>query len=481
MNFINVQLTHHVPAEDSEVAHVRTGFEVTIAHRVSDNFAVAASYNGKVESVDDKNGVIIVQYADRPIITDGPLPDGVKIKNASEIRSRSGTVDILVGTSEKNDWPIGRVYSVDKNTTGVVIGLDEGLAVGSVDSALLKTRPDLVKKIQNGEEQSLTIVTLKLSGLTVPGDRESYRFGERFTSVSGSYIKQDLVLTVKAGDTFQRGDILVYNRGFFAQDYGTRQVRWKHGVMSTVCLIEKAETLEDGSIISKRLGERLRMSPAHKRSISITNTDVIRKVVSLGDEVETTDPIIVFEEGDLGTIVDLDNTESAAFWRTLDQRAPKCDYHGRVADIEIFYSCAYADLHPTIQALVRKVERRNKGVVDAMRGTKASQNIHVDSRVAVGTKYHGIEFMDNTVLIEFTISESINAGVGDKCVIGGANKTVISSVMERQFYTQSGIPIDAMYGCAAAAARIVNSIYIMGIGNRLGRELQKQASDMYLD
>lgn len=479
-SFCSIQLSHHVPCPNYSVGHVRTGFEKVIAHRVSDNFAVSAIADGKVTDVDEENGLLTIEYDPIPILPSGTMSVPYKKQALQLTLEHNGTIRVVIGASELPSYPLGKILSLAPDINGKVIASDEGLDVNSIPPEVMKTRPDLLQKIKAGTESTLVLLTLKVLGKTYPAEKGVYKYGERFTPVSGSYMSQNLVLNVTPGERVKRGDIVIYNAGFFSADRGTKQVSWNHGIMATIALIETSETLEDGSVISKSLGERLTMSPSHKRSITLLNTSVIKQMVDEGAHVETIDPLITFIERDLDILTNARGSEdSLAFLTDLEKKSPKANYHGRVADIALYYSCPFDKLSPSLQALAKKIDRKHRKIAMGMKGTANESKYQYTPQVPVGMKYHGVEFMEDTVLIEFTISESIVCGVGDKCVLGAANKTVVSSVMEEQYYTKSGIPVDGMYGCVSGYARIVNSMYIMGIGNRFMGGLQKLVTDEY--
>ena len=480
-NFVGIQLSHHVPCENSDVGFIRTGFELTMAHRVSDTFAAAALDDGEVVSFDEKTKVFVVKYKDTPIKPDGRFPSSINVSKLFGHAKNGETISIAIGEKEKQFFPIGKKLELSKTQMATVTHVRDDISLNDVPQKLLKERPDLIKYLQQGKESHVCIVTFHIGPHVIEGEKRAYRFGDLYTSVSGTQIKQPLAPLVKLHDKVKKGDVLLYNKGFFTPEYNSKQIRWNHGVLATTVLMEKSETLEDGSIISQNLGQKLMMCPAHKRTIHLLNTDTIKKIVKLHEVVESSDSLLVFENEDLHLLTQHEDEESAAFWRTLDQKAPKARFHGHIAEIEVFHACEFSELSPSIQQIVKEIEKRAKDIQSSMQNASNASSIPITSRIPLGTKYAGIEFTNETVVFEFTISEELPAGTGDKIVIGGPNKSVISAVMERQYYTESGIPVDAVYGTTAAAARIVNSIYILGIGNRIGRELQRQAVEMYFD
>ncbi len=377
VSYINTQLSHHVPCKEGEVSRIRTGYELTLAHRTSETFSYAARANGIITDIDVEHHVVKITYED-----------------------------------------------------------------GSIDAV---------------------------------------SFGESYTSVSGSYLKQDVVLNVVKNEHVKRGDIVAYNSGFFTPEAGTKQVGWKHGVMANVALIEMSATLEDGCIISKELGSKLSMAPAHIRPVTIDNRTVMHDIVEIGSTVESTDILCSVEEGDLESLTLTDDLDTIAFLSSLNRKAPTAKYHGRVADISMYYACAYDLLHPSLQKFVKAQDKRHKAHAQGLEGTGRAGTYHGPGQVNVGLKYHGILFETNTVLIEFTITEDIVAGQGDKICLGLQSKTVISNSFEKNPVSESGVDVDVIFSSTSIMARIINSPYVIGIGNRTLEKMEADIVSLYFD
>lgn len=67
MNFVGIQLSHHIPTNGGDVLRIRTGYERVLAHRTSDSFSCAARYDGVVEEVNKKLKMIRVKYGNDEI------------------------------------------------------------------------------------------------------------------------------------------------------------------------------------------------------------------------------------------------------------------------------------------------------------------------------------------------------------------------------------------------------------------------------
>ena len=63
-NFVNVQLTHHIPTKNQSPTRLRTGYELVVPYKTSSTFAGKARQDGKVTKVDDKLKLVTVTYQD---------------------------------------------------------------------------------------------------------------------------------------------------------------------------------------------------------------------------------------------------------------------------------------------------------------------------------------------------------------------------------------------------------------------------------
>lgn len=480
-NYVAIQLTHHVPCDNGEISRVRTGYEMVIAHRSSDTFAVTAREDGTVVDIDTKLNLVKVQYKDTPVPTAGAITLPYTTTALTTYYTSKSPVRILVKSTDISKYALGTVFKVDPKKNATVTSQERVADIKSLDKDLITKYKDVIAAVSKGDADAVYVVYLTLTDPVQPGDVDIYSFGDKYSFVSGSYLKQPLVLNVEKGEAFHRGDVLVFNSGFFDPVPGSKQVGWKHGVPATIAIMEKGETLEDGCLISKHLGDELKMSPAHVRTISFPNDTAVKDVLSVGEEVESTDLLCILEEGDLDALTMTDDPDTIAFLGELNRKAPRAKYHGHIADVQVFYAGEFEHLHPSIQDLVRKVEKKNRAIQAALKGSVKDGLYKNTTKVNPGLKYHGVEFDATTVVIEFTINETIGCSAGDKLVVANANKTVISGVMEKQFYTESKLPVDMVFSATSLYNRIVMSPFIWGILTRISEKMENDILDMYFE
>jgi hypothetical protein len=482
-NYLSVQLSHHVPSLTSEVNRVRTGYEMTIAHRTSEDFSCVARQAGKVVSVDNDLKLLKVEYTPQVIKTAGarslPYPE-LTLKQALA----TGTpLPVLMTPSERENFSPYKTFSASRDVNITLIEEIEFRTLAAVPdkTTLNHMTPALVAQHKQHPDMPVVYARFAVSGKFAKPEIDLFQFGARYTNVSGSYLQQDIVVNVQPGEVFKRGDVLAYNEGFFAPDPDSKQVNWKHGVMANVALIEMGATLEDSCMITKTFGERLRMAPAHVRQIELTASTVIHSIVSIGDHVETTDQLAIIEEGDLEALGGVDDAATLTFHSNLNRKILRAKYHGTIAEIQLYYSCAPDVLHPSLAKLARTLRRQKEQLAKAAQETLKEEHYLVSQFVAPGTKYRGTLFGDDTVVLLITITESITAGVGDKCVLGLQAKSVIGEVLEHPPSSESGVEIDVIFSTSSIAKRILSSPHLIGVANRILEHMESAVTELYFE
>lgn len=313
-------------------------------------------------------------------------------------------------------------------------------------------------------------------------DIDIFKFGTKFSSAAGSFVKQVVVCNVKQGERFKRGDVLAYNSGFFELDqFDTKQVTWKHGVMANITLMECNDTIEDSDAITYEFSKRMSTAASHLRTLSINSNTIIKNLKPVGTEVQTTDLLCTLEDADIAAMSESDLSNSAAFdlLTSLNRKAPKARYHGKISEIDILYACPVSKMHPSLAAIANKIDADKLALSKAAEHTHKSSEYAGPSRVPVGTKYRGVEFEEDTVLLLFYISEEIEHNAGDKLVLGSQAKSVCASVIEKPIYTESGVPIDLLFSGRSINARIITSPTTVGFVNRILQELERQVVKLY--
>ena len=301
------------------------------------------------------------------------------------------------------------------------------------------------------------------------------------------WVTQKMELTVKQGDTFKKGDILCFNNEYFQKDPFSRQVDWKHGVHANVALIDNNKTHEDSSAITESLSEKLRIQPVQDRKVVLTKDTFVHDIVKEGQVVGVNDFLIVFEDATVAETIALKSNkegnhqhkEALTQLAELNRTTPKAQVAGQIVKIEAYYSCPINEMHPTLARIVKDCIKSKNARAKFSKGTINESNHSESAVLAKGTKFRGVQFEEDTVVIQFFIQENINASTGDKLVLDSSLKTVISYTLDTNPVTESGIDIDALFSATSIGNRIVNSPILVGVGERIMEKIEQDCLDMY--
>lgn len=349
----------------------------------------------------------------------------------------------------------------------VVASHSSSTYVGIAKDAGLVTKVDRVNNILKVEYKN--------------GEADVFSFGEDYTNISGFYITQHLVCVVEVGDKVKKGDVLCYNDQFFVKDEYSNSLSFKHGVNARIVLMESDSTLEDSNAITTALSNKLAIAPTHTRDIALTKNSVIHQIAQVGDLVKNTDAVIVFEDSEIGDMGSLTNDDitTLEMLRKLNKNMPKAKHSGKIVKIEAYYSCPISEMHPSLAAIVNQCNKSKIAKHKFTQGTNMELKYNPPSVLPEGTKYKGIEFGKDTVVIQIYIQEDILHGVGDKLVVGNQLKSTTNKVIDTPIISESGRPIDMIFGLASVGNRVVLSPFKVGPASRVLAELEDQAINMY--
>lgn len=452
---------------------LRTGYEKVLPHLVTDTFASIAEANGVVTSVDDKNKVIVVKYDDVPVVTMRTEACPYTTLQLDTFHRKSELFRYLVPASKLSEYPPDTPIQFTRNTYGKVV---DRLRITSLDQIpnipIIREQSRLLKQFQDGQEDALYLITIEPLDTTQAGPIKAYDYSDVYTSNSGSYIHQVRVANVVEGERVKEGDVLTYNKGFFTPEYGQKQVTFKHGVLATVVLMEKSTNFEDACEVSPDFAKKLETDPTHIQTLTITNTTEVDDLVAIGSEINTTDPLCRLTQEDVALLSQGEKNSYSDLLASIGSDSPKADYYGTVVDVKILYSCPKEKLSPSLQTILKAYEKRVKTKQKALL-IAPEHAIKNPGYVAPGAKYHGIDFSENTVVIEVMISGPLDIAPGDKLCLGNANKSVVSAVSEYNTETEDGEVVDMIFSTTSIQNRIVSSP-MDGLIERNVEELTRQ-------
>lgn len=313
------------------------------------------------------------------------------------------------------------------------------------------------------------------------GTRDCFEYGQKYGEISGFCVTHDLVPVVSIGQKVHKGDLIMYNKGFFTYDKYNKQADFSTGILGNVAMVEVSTTNKDSSEISARLSEKMTMFPTNMRVIMLPKNAHIYQYKTIGESVLNTDPLVVFEEEDMSgsTKIITEDTEALAALSKLNRHTPEAKFNGTIVKIDAFYGCPIDKMHPTLAKIVKdavsSINRKNK----IAKGTEAEYEYPESGLMPEGSKYKGITFDENTICLIYYIRESIPQGRGDKLVLCNQMKNTVAGIFPKPVYTESGTEIDMFFSANCAAKRIVLSPLMHGIIARCVEKIEQDAVAIY--
>lgn len=305
------------------------------------------------------------------------------------------------------------------------------------------------------------------------GETISYELGRRFGSVAGQTFPHQIETVLRPGDRVAEGDCIVYNSHYFALDpFNPKQAIFKSGVLATTALMDTPDTLEDSSAISQETAERLGTQITHIRDIVLSFDQTVHNLVNIGDQVDSEDILCTIEDA-VTAQSDLFDETSLDTLRLIAANTPRAKHKGRVERIEVFYHGDIDDISPGLQEIVLQSDRERRRMARAL-GRK-----YTSGRVDEGMRLRNNPLPYEHLVIRIYITSDVGTGSGDKGVFGNQLKTIFRRVFTGRHETESGTPIDAIFGYTSINARIVDSPLIMGTTNTLLKVLSQQMYAAY--
>jgi hypothetical protein len=304
------------------------------------------------------------------------------------------------------------------------------------------------------------------------GTRQGVELGRRYGAAAGLIIPHEVVSNLQAGDKVKPGDAVAYNSGFFEQDaLDPSRVVFKTNMLVDTVLLESPDTLEDSSAISKKLSTKLRTKMTKVRTIVINFDQQIHQLVTPGQSLEYESILCVIEDA-VSSSTGLLNADSVDTLKVLSSQTPTAKIKGVVERVEVYYNGEFEEMSRTLQDAAsvsdKLIAKRNRSAGRPAYTGSVDENFRIENE----------PLLMDTAAIKIYITAEVDAGVGDKGVFANQLKTVFGRVFE-SMETESGEPIDAVFGAKSVDDRIVNSPYIMGTTNTLLEIIANKAVDLY--
>lgn len=305
------------------------------------------------------------------------------------------------------------------------------------------------------------------------GSSKTVELGRRFGVAAGAVMPHEVVTSLKLNDHVEAGDCIAYNTNYFELDkLNPKQAVWKAGVLLKTAIMESTDTLEDSSAISERAAALMETKLTEIRSITVTFDQSVRNLLPVGSTVDAESILCTIEDA-VSAQNNLLDDDSLDTLRLIASNTPRAKAKGVIEKIEVFYHGDIDDLSPTLQELAQASDR------DRKREARELGKQYSPGRVDDALRVDGNPLPQDHLVIRVYITKTVPAGVGDKGVVANQMKTIFGRVLAGRNETESGVPIDAIFGYQSISDRIVLSPEIMGTTNTLLKVISLRAVAVY--
>lgn len=305
------------------------------------------------------------------------------------------------------------------------------------------------------------------------GNEVRLPLGRVFGNAPGIVVPHNLVSNFKVGDKVKVGDVVTYNENYFQPDlFEKNQVLWKSGAVATVALMESPDTHEDSCAISAKFGDDTATKTTYQRDVVVSFEQGVSNVLKAGESVES-ESILCTIEDNVSTDNTLFDEKTLEALKLIASATPKAKNKGVVERVEVFYNGDTEEMSDSLREIVRRSD------LEMSKRSKALGKGRITGDVGSGIRIDGESLLKNTLTIRFYITADVSCGVGDKLVFANQMKSVIGRVMDGSNAAEDGRPLDAIFGYASIANRIVESPIIMGTTNTLLKVIGQRAAEMY--
>ena len=222
----------------------------------------------------------------------------------------------------------------------------------------------------------------------------------------------------------------------------------------------------------------------------INAMDDIESIVKVGTEVEIGDPLIVFGMGDTGDKA-VDNFLKAFGdgMNPLDKakRIVKSKHAGKVVDVRMYTTKPNEKLSPSLADIFNEYYRENikkRAILDKY--DKHDTVYKLDTLYTLPTKPltgTSIKGITTDVLVEVYIEHDDDVSVGDKAVVYGASKQIISEVVPEGLEPYSEFrpdeEISMLVAPSSVLKRMIPSITILAGANKVLVEAKRKMREIW--
>lgn len=195
-------------------------------------------------------------------------------------------------------------------------------------------------------------------------------------SNGGFYIANQKQLLIKEGQKFKAKEILAKNPSYFKGDKSDNII-YSTGRLSKIAVANLDGTMEDSSMISKRLSKDMTTKITMKKEVVLGVNSNIDFLIKKGAKVQTGDDLVIFDtsfdDQSINTLLgDLGDEISE-----LNKNVLHSKYTGRVVDVVIYFNHNIEEYTPSVQTILKEYIAKNTDKVNFINNNLAKDNLRL--------------------------------------------------------------------------------------------------------
>ena len=295
---------------------------------------------------------------------------------------------------------------------------------------------------------------------------------------------------LKPGFRFKKNDVLAYNDKFFSKS-NMEGVRFNIGTLVKAACCSTYSSFEDGNFVTEKLSTKLGAEICMETETVIGKNSNVSYIVSIGDEVNIGDPLIIFDNSSndesFNKMLKNIGTELKEEITLLGKTPIKAKYAGVIQDIKIYATVKTSEMSSSLKKVVEDYYSRIRAQENDIK-----KNAGSDPNLAFTETTDIIENEDGKimgvtvgegVLIKFFIKYIDKHSIGDKLVNFTAMKYVTAEMikpgLEPYSLDNPDEEISTLIAPGGILGRMTPSIFTTMYANKIIVELKRKWLEMY--
>lgn len=321
------------------------------------------------------------------------------------------------------------------------------------------------------------------------GSKDVISYADTLNRNSDHFYENKFVLDVKVGQKIKKNDVIAYNKNFFKKDLAG-DITYAQSVIMSVAINESHYTIDDSSLITQKLAEKLSTPVVKSKRVVIPPTANLISYRKVGDHIRINDVMLTYDNSTDQTasrILDTFGELDESFYNELMNNRVKSNYTGIIVEMNVYWACCKdEDMSPSVLAFIEEYKKKiTKGVnANEKYSGKVDRNKY---KLDISIPNKGMVMgervpEEGAIIIEYFIKHDIPMGVGDKMAFHASLKSIVADVVPEGLepLTESGMVLDGVIGSISIANRMIASIYSTGTLSKILHDCSKEWSKEFL-